>query len=107
MKLKGFTEAQIKKEQDKMGPMYGLSFVVALLTAYILSHLITFSLSFYGYPLVQTGLTSAFFAWLGFVMPVQVTATIFGEGKWKLFAIDTGYQLVSLILMSLVLTYFG
>lgn len=42
--------------------------------------------------------------WLGFVMPVQVTTTIFSDKKnWKLFAIDTGYQLVSLLGMGLVL----
>ncbi|MCR4324342.1 MAG: DUF1761 domain-containing protein [Candidatus Curtissbacteria bacterium] len=39
----------------------------------------------------------------GFIMPVQATAAIFGEKKWELFAIDTGYQLVAVLAMGVVL----
>jgi dipeptide/tripeptide permease len=38
MKAKGFTSESLKKAQEKMGKMYALSFVVALITAYVLSH---------------------------------------------------------------------
>lgn len=105
MKLKGYTSETLKKAQSEMGKFYGISFVLALVTAYILSHMMTLSQKFYGYPEMQTGLTTAFFAWVGFMMPVQATATIFGDKKWKLLAIDTGYQLVSLLAMGLVLGY--
>lgn len=107
MKLKGYTKASLKQAQQEMGKLYALSFVAALFTAYILSHIITLSQSFYGNPVVATGITTAFFAWIGFVMPVQFTATIFGDKKWKLLAIDTGYQLAALMTMSLVLAYFA
>src|SRR3989338_8277783 len=60
----------IKKGQSGMGKTYAVSFVLSLLTAYILTHVMTFSESFYGYPLMTTGLTSALSMWLGFVMPV-------------------------------------
>ncbi len=105
MKLRGYTDESLKKAQAEMGKLYGLSFVLALVTAYILSHMMTLSQEFYNYPVIQTGLTTAFFVWLGFMMPVQATATIFGDKKWKLFAIDTGYQLASLLVMGLILGY--
>ncbi|OGH15909.1 MAG: hypothetical protein A3C30_03715 [Candidatus Levybacteria bacterium RIFCSPHIGHO2_02_FULL_40_18] len=63
----------------------------------------TLSQNFYGYAELQTGLTTAFGMWLGFVMPVQTTATIFGDKKWGLLGIDTGYQLVSLLVMAVVI----
>lgn len=114
MKLKGYTSEALKAEQKKMGPLYGLSFLVALVTAYVLTHIMTLSRNFYGYDPVMTGVTSAFWAWLGFVMPVQVTATIFGDnlpagrhGKWQLLGIDSGYQLVSLLAMGVVIGYLG
>jgi hypothetical protein len=103
MKEKGLTSDKLKKAQKEMGKLYGLSFVVSLITACILFHVMTFSENFYHYPSVQTGLTSGFWMWLGFMMPVQITATIFGDRNWKLFGIDTGYQLASVLAMGAVL----
>lgn len=103
MKFMGYSEESLKKEQKAMGKLYGLSFVVALLTAYMLSHVMTLSENFFHYNRLSTGLNTAFFMWLGFVMPVQLTGTIFGDKKWQLFKINTGYQLVSLVLMAVVL----
>lgn len=107
MRLKGFSLDSLQSEQQRMGLYYGLSFLLTLVMGFVLSHIITFSNNFYGYPMIQTGLITAFWVWLGFVMPVQATATIFGEKKWALFAIDTGYQFVSLLIMGLLLGSFN
>ncbi len=103
MKLMGHTAETMKKEQAKMGQTYGLSFVLALVMAYVLSHVMALSENFFHYPVLQTGLTSAFCMWFGFVMPVQMTDMLFGSKKGKLFLINTGYQLVSLLAMGIVL----
>jgi cellulose synthase/poly-beta-1,6-N-acetylglucosamine synthase-like glycosyltransferase len=105
MKEKGYTPEGLKKEQSQMGKWYGVSFVLSLLTAYLMWHVMVMSNAFFGNPMMQTGFTTAIFMWLGFVMPTQATATIFGNKNWKLFGIDTGYQLVSLILMAVVLAW--
>jgi len=101
--LKGFTDESLKAAQKSMGPLYALSFVLALLTSYLLVHVMNLSQSFYGNTPLQAGIASAFFMWLGFVMPTQVTAQIFGEKKWKLFGIDTGYQLAWMLLAGLII----
>lgn len=104
MKERGFTEESLKKAQREMGKLYGISFVVSLISAYMLSHVMTLSMNFYHYSGLETGCTTAFFMWLGFTMPVQLTATLFSDKKnWKLFAYDTGYQLVALVGMGVVL----
>jgi hypothetical protein len=103
MKLKGYTAESMKKAQKEMGKWYAVSFVLALITAYVLSHVMTLSQNFFNYAPVMTGVTTAFFMWLGFVMPVQMTGQIFGEKKWSLFAIDTGYQLTGMLVMGVVL----
>ena len=104
MKERGLTPEKVKSDQKEMGKLYGVSFVVSLVMAYVLSHVMALSQNFYNYPMMQTGLTSAVFMWLGFMMPVQVTATIFSDKKnWKLFGIDTGYQLVSVLAMGAVI----
>lgn len=107
MKLKGYTHEGLKAEQKKMGPLYGLSFMVALITAYVLTHVMALSSNFYGYDPVTGGLTSAFWSWFGFMMPVQITATIFGDKNWKLLGIDSGYQLASVLAMGVVIGYLG
>lgn len=103
MKLMGLSSESMKAAQKEMGKMYALSFVATLLTGFVLSHIMSLSKSFYGFAPVSTGLTSAFWVWLGFVAPVQLTDMIFGSKKWQLFAINTGYQLASLLAMGIVL----
>ena len=104
MRERGFTAEGMKKAQSEMGKWYALSFVITLITAYVLSHVMVLSQNFFGYPMLQTGLTTAFWMWLGFVMPVQLTGVIFSDRRnLTLFGIDTGYQLVSLLGMGVVI----
>lgn len=107
MKLSGYTSDSLKKAQKEMGKLYGISFVLSLVTAYVLSHVITLSENYYGYSSLSTGLITAFWMWLGFMMPVQLTGEIFGAKNWKLFGLNTGYQLFSLMLTAVVLTLFS
>lgn len=106
MKEKGMdkmSQVEMKKKQKEMGPWYGLTFVTALVTAYVLAHIMFLSHNFFQYSEVQTGLSSAFWLWLGFIMPVQLSGQIFGDKNWKLLGIDTGYQLVSILAMGVVI----
>jgi len=106
-RLMGFTDESLKAAQKELGKLYGISFIFALLTAYILAHVVELSAAFYGTSAFTAGITSAFFMWLGFVMPVQFTAEMFGGKKWKLFAINTGYQLASLLAAGKVIGLLG
>jgi hypothetical protein len=74
--------------------MYGLSFLGALVTSTVLRHFI----------LANQDLTLAFLFWLGFVLPVQLTDQIFNTKPFnaKLLAINTSYQLASLIVMTIL-----
>jgi ABC-type multidrug transport system permease subunit len=103
MKLMGLTKENMESAKKEMGKMYGISFVITIVTAFVLTHVMAMSENFFHYPRLQTGLISAFWMWLGFVMPVQVTDVLFGGRKWNLFAINTGYQLASLLAMGAVL----
>jgi len=103
MRLMGYTPESLKKAQKEMGKLYGVSFLLTLISGYVLAHVMAMSMPFFKETALTTGLMSAFWMWLGFVMPVQATDMIFGSKKWKLFAINTGYQLVSLLVMGVVL----
>ena len=103
MKLMGHTAESMKGAKDEMAKTYSISFVLALVTAYVLAHVMFLSQNFFQNPMLTTGLMTAFWMWLGFVMPVQVTDVLFGGKKWKLFAINTGYQLVTLLVMGVII----
>lgn len=104
MKERGFTKEKMKSMQKEAAKSYGMSAIAALLMAYVLYHVMALSFNTYNYSAVQTGLTSGFFMWLGFVMPTQFTTTIFSDKKnWTLFGIDTGYQLVALLGMGVAI----
>lgn len=103
MKLMGISAADMKKKQKGMGGTYAMTFVGALVMAYVLSHVMTMGENFFHYDRVTGGLSSAFWMWLGFVAPVQMEMVLFGGKKWQLYAINTGHRLVSLLAMGLVL----
>ena len=107
MKLMGMSEGDMKQKGPEMAKLYGTSFVLAIVTSYVLFHIMVLSSNFFQYSPVVTGLATAFWAWLGFVMPVQATDVLFGKGKFNLFAINTGYQLVSLLVMGVVIGLLG
>lgn len=103
MKEMGMTEESIKKNQKNMMALYILSFIASLVTAFVLLNIIALSVNFLNSTKLSAGLTIAFWMWLGFIAPVQLTEVIFGGKSWKLFAINTGYQLAAILAMAVVL----
>lgn len=92
-------KARIAEMQKKAGPLYGISFLVTLLSAFVLGKIIfhlAIATSLYG---MKAGLA----VWAGFVMTVQLTDKLFGNRPWELFFINTGYQLVCYLVMGAIL----
>lgn len=89
----------IAKMQKSAGPMYGMSMMASLLTAAVLAKLFVAM----GVGDVLYGLKIAFAVWLGFVMTVQLTNNLFSMKPFKLFLINTGYQLVCYLAIGAIL----
>ena len=102
MKLMGYDpndKAKIAEMQKSAGAMYSLSFIASLLSAAVLSKIVTISTinsPMYG---IKIGIA----IWLGFVTTVQLTGALFSKQPAKLYAINTGYQLVCYIVMGAIL----
>jgi hypothetical protein len=56
---------------------------------------------------IGTILNSSIFTWLGFYVPYHLGAIVWESRSWKLFFINTGYALASLLLVSGILTFMG
>ena len=88
-------KAKLAEMQKSAGPMYAMSLAASVLSAAVLGKVIaisTVNTALYG---MKIGLA----VWLGFVTTVQLTNALFSKQPVKLYAINTGYQLVCYLVM--------
>lgn len=105
-KIHGFDKLS-KETQEKMmksmGPMYGVQLLVTVISTVVLAIFINNLPGWNAYGM-------AVFFWLGFVMPAQVSAVIFGgtEGKWivKKLGVQTFEALIRLLVAAAILSNF-
>jgi len=83
-------KAKMDEMRKSAGPAYAGSFVASLISA------TTVALFFHALRVesLHVGFMASFHIWLGFVATVQFTGALFSKQSMKLFAINTGYQLV-------------
>ncbi len=97
MRMIGKSEKELKTGASKA---YGVTFITALILAYILAVFLNL-LDVHG---IAGGLKTAFWAWLGFSACTTISDYLFAGRPLNLFAINVGYYLVAMLLMSVVLT---
>jgi len=102
MKLMGLDpndKAKIAEMQKTAGPSYFMSLIASLLAAFVLGKLIAVA----GFSTPIDGLKIGLVVWLGFVTTVQFTNALFSRQPFKLYMINTGYQLVCYAVMGAIL----
>ncbi len=100
MALTGKTEEEIKKmPKNKMTKMYLLTFIGSLVMAYVLAHMI----DYVNADTATGGLQTGFWLWLGFVAPAFLSEHLFNGKPMKLYGIVTGFQLVNLLVMGVII----
>lgn len=84
---------------------YILTTIGAFLQAFILLHFVTYAAYFYSdYSPTSVGLLTGAWAWLAFVAIPQGVNTVFAGTRKKLWAINTGYFLVVLLINGVLLS---
>ena len=51
------------------------------------------------------GFFAALFVWLGFIVPVLLNGVAFERKSWKVFGINAAFQLISLLAMGMILSF--
>jgi len=83
---------------------YIITTIGAFVQAFIMLHFVVYTAFFYpSYSNLSVGLLTAVFAWLGFVAIPQGVNTVFAGTRKKLWAINTGYFLVVLLINGVIL----
>ncbi len=78
---------------------YGLAFLSALVTAFVLAHIVDYA----GADTIVTGLQAGFWVWLGFVVTSNLATVLFEGRHPTLYYLNTGYQLAGLLIMGALL----
>ena len=104
MAWSGMSPADLESAKQKgMAKSYAIMFVGSLVMAYVLAHALVFASAYLEAEGVSAGLTVGIWNWLGFVAPVTL-GTVLWEGKpWKLWIINNGYYVVTLLVMGVIL----
>jgi hypothetical protein len=95
----GKTEQELKEMQKGVWKTYLLSFISALVMAFVLAHIIDFARA----DTVVEGLQTGLWIWLGFVITTGLAAVIFEGRSKRLYFIYNGYMLVTFLIMGLIL----
>ena len=95
MSLMGTTEEEIKAGFNPM-KSYGVSFIGAILTAYVMARLM-------GDGMDMSALTFGGMCWLGFYLTHGWQAVAYEGKSMSLYALNMGYNLVALLAMAFLL----
>lgn len=104
-KLMGFdmsSKEKIKEMQAKAGPAYLASFIGAIVQSTAIAVL---SYTLYAQDLGQA-IMLGFLLWFGFQAPFSLSGVLYAQKPLKLWAIDAGYQLMGLMIASVIIYLF-
>lgn len=96
IKLIGLTDKKMKKMQEEAPKSMAMGFIIQLVQAYVIA-LVVYNLGLTNF---VEGMVLGLWLWLGFVTATQLTGVLYSGKSFNLYAVDTGYQLVSIVVMS-------
>ena len=100
MKLSRISPQRIRSAKAKgMEKTYVIGFIVNLIMAYVLAHTVYYS----GARTAMDGAFVGFFVWLGFIATVMLGMVLWEGKPVKLYVINAGHYLVSLLVMGAIL----
>jgi hypothetical protein len=101
MTLAGLSKEHMEAGMKKMPLMALIGTVAAVVMAYVMAH---FAIAWGVWDWIGA-VELAFWLWLGFVVPALLGVVLWEGKRVKLFIINAGYWLVSMIVMSLILIF--
>ncbi len=96
-----------KLSSNEMVVMYGGSLLASFITAFILAHVTNLSYEFYDKEFLESALTTGFWLWLGFTAARFLVHDLFEGRRKKLFLINAGHELATIMVMALIIGLFG
>jgi hypothetical protein len=99
MRLSGITPEQMNAGKGKMGTLYALGLLGAIVMATVLAFFVGFARA----ATASAGAQVGFWAWLGFIVPLLLGGVLWERKPWALFVLNAGYHLVVMVAMGVLL----
>ncbi len=99
MQLTNLSPAQMEAGKKKMPMMAIVAVLAAVVMAYVMAH---FAIAWGVFDVVGA-VELAFWLWVGFIVPAMLGVVLWEGKSVKLFAINAGYWLVSMVVASIIL----
>ncbi len=99
IKLNGFGKDGMAMKNG-MAKTYTIMFVMSLVMAWVLGRTVFYASA----TTLSDGLMVGLITWLGFVATSMLNGYLFGKKPFALYLIDSGYYLVSMMVMATILT---
>lgn len=80
-----------------------LVLIGCFIMAFVLDHSIIFAQTYHKVSGASSGLTAAFFIWLGFVAPVTLCTKLYEKKPWGLWLLDNAFWLIAMFVMGAIL----
>lgn len=87
----------------EMGVLLGTTFLISLITAYVLAHVSFLSNQFFGNSFLQDALSTAFWVWLAFTAGRFVTHDMFEGRRKKLTLLNISNEFITIMVMALII----
>ncbi len=101
LKESGHSAADMEALKNKdMSVTMTIATVNALILSYVAAHFV----DLIGAVVATEALSLGFWAWLGYIMTVQINSVLWEGRSWKFFLINTACSLVSILAVTLILT---
>ena len=96
-------QEMMAKVKKFAGPAYLQMFVLSLIQAYVLGHILrAYDQALPGMNAISAGLQSGFWMWLGFILPIKYGDKLWGGKQFKYVAVDLAYYLVLLCIVGVI-----
>ncbi len=102
LEMMGKTQEQIKENFNPL-KAYGVSFVMSIIMAFVLAHVLEAWNVAYSLTGWAAGMEGGFFCWIGFVLTIGWQAVSFENKRFGLFVMNMAYNLVVLLAMGALL----
>lgn len=102
MRLVETTEEEIRETLNPL-KTYGVTFVLAVVMAYVLARIVLALQGAYEISGLMAGLQGGFWCWLGFVVVTKWQNVAFSDEKISVYALNMAFNLVSLLAMGALL----
>jgi uncharacterized protein DUF1761 len=103
-KLMKFSEERMKEAKEKgMGGSYVIMAIGSLLMSWVVAIFVNSGEAHYGVWTATFGVHIGLYLWIGLAAPITVGSVLWEGKPWKLWVLNAGYYLVSLVIMGAIL----